>query len=133
MDKIRMLALSFNYNKQIEIEEARELLIYAGNIFIHTVNDDKRVHQYLLNYPFLPENIEIRIFLHKKNGSEFGGEKLSVISMNEGILKYKIVDPTTQLLTTIYSETFDEALVKINSSAGSNILDKKESTFQFFK
>jgi hypothetical protein len=111
-DKIRMLALSFNYYKEIEIKEARELLMTAGNLFVNKINDNERVRPYLKNYPFMLKNIELRIFLQNKNGSEFGADKLSAISMIEGILEYDIRSPDTHLFTTIYTETFEEAIEK---------------------
>jgi hypothetical protein len=43
--------------------------------------------------------------------------------LNEGILSYKIFDPIIPLLTTIYSETFEEALEKINSSTRINFVN----------
>jgi hypothetical protein len=38
VNQIRMLALSFRYYKEIEIEEARELLMAAGTLFLKNIN-----------------------------------------------------------------------------------------------
>lgn len=115
MDHIRMLGLMFNYHKEIEIEEGRELLMKAGTLFLKTINEDKRVHPYLKNYPFLATNIEVKIFLNNKNGIEFGAEKLSVISLTDGILSYDIRSAQTKRLTTIHTETFEEAQLKLKT------------------
>ncbi len=65
MNQIRMLALSFNYYKPINIEQGRELLMAAGSLFLKTINEDERIRPYLDTYPFQPKNIEIRIFCRK--------------------------------------------------------------------
>src|ERR1700722_17525785 len=62
MHQIHMLALSFDYYNQITVEEARDLIITSGNLFLKKINEDERIRPFLNNYPFLPENIEIRIF-----------------------------------------------------------------------
>lgn len=62
MDQIGMLALSFNYYKEIDIDTGRDLLMTTGKLLLNSVNEDERIRPYLENYPFLPKNIEIRIF-----------------------------------------------------------------------
>jgi hypothetical protein len=110
MNQIRMLALSFNYYNPIDIEQARELLIAAGNLLLKTINENEQIRPYLDTYPFQPKNIEIRIFLKPLGSFDIEGKKLCGISMLDGILEYEIHDPETKKLTTIYSETYEEAI-----------------------
>src|ERR1700733_10724001 len=67
MYQIQMLYCAFNYYGEIEIEEARKLLMKAGKVFLNEVNKNEKVHSYLANYPFTPENIKINIFLKKSD------------------------------------------------------------------
>jgi hypothetical protein len=113
MDQIRMLALSFRYYKEIDIEEARELLMAVGTLFLKNINGNDRIRPYLTNYPFRPENIDIAIFLQKPNGSEPDLDKLTIIEMTDGILKYSIRSSETGRLTRICKETFVEAAAKL--------------------
>ena len=115
MHEIKMLALSFDYNQEISLEQGRELLIAAVNEFVSTVNSTERIHSYLYNYPFEPKNVEIRIFLHNPDRSNLPMGKICVVSAIDGILAYKIEDPSTPLFKTIHRETFDEALQKLGS------------------
>jgi hypothetical protein len=115
MNQIRMLALSFNYHKPVDIDEGRELLIAAVNELAHIVNADERIHSYLKNYPFGPKDIEIRIFLQNQDYSSFGQDKLSVISALQGTLSYKIDNPKTKLFKTIHQETYEEALLELST------------------
>jgi hypothetical protein len=63
MNQIRMLAISFDYYKEVDIDQARELLMAAGTLFLKTINSNKQIHSFLINCPFKPENIEIAIFV----------------------------------------------------------------------
>ena len=121
VDKISMLALSFNYYNEIDIEKARDLLVTAGSLFIKEVNDNEQIRPYLKNYPFEPTNIEIRIFLRKPNGAFCDPDTLHVVSMINGKLDYEIDNSITHLFETIYSETFEEALAKHSEKPASAI------------
>jgi hypothetical protein len=116
MNKIKVLGLSFNYYKPISIEEGRELLITAVDEFVKAVNEDERIRPYLNNYPFESKNIDIEIFLHNPNGSDVTAGNLRVISSVGGILEYDIRDPKTNRLTTIYKETYEEAVSKMDTT-----------------
>ncbi len=113
MDQIRMLALSFRYYKEVDINQARELLMAAGTLYLNTINAKKEIRPFLQNDPFQPKNIGIRIFLQKPNGSEPEPETLTVAAMVNGILDYDVRIAETGRLTTIYRETFEEAAEKL--------------------
>jgi len=108
---IRMLALSCDYYKEVDIEDARELLVKAGILFLRTANEHEKARPYFANNPFGLKNIELRFFIAKKNG-EYSHDKLSVITLIDGILRYKVT-PSLPELITIYEETFAEAAEKL--------------------
>jgi hypothetical protein len=111
IDKIKMLDMAFHYYKEVDIDEARKLLMAAGTLFLKNINSNEKLQSYLQNSPFKPENICIEIYLQNSDGSEFGSDKLSVITMTDGILSYKLNTETR--LITIYRENFEEATVKL--------------------
>ncbi len=113
MDQIKMLAISFLYRHPLEIAEGRELLIAAVEKFAAKINATEAIRPYLNNYPFGPKNIEIRIFIQAPNGKDFGSEKLCLIKAQEGFLEYEIHSGEYNL-KTVYKETFEEALQKLN-------------------
>jgi hypothetical protein len=43
MDQIKMLAVSFLYYKEIDIGEARELLLSAGNLYLSKINANEEI------------------------------------------------------------------------------------------
>lgn len=115
MNQIEMLALDFNYYKPININEARELLIYATNQFANEVNETNEIHPYLANIPFNSKNIEISVYLRSPDGRDVGPNDLSIVSMIQGQLKYKINDRQTRQLKTVFTETYDEAVEKLKN------------------
>ena len=112
----------FDYYNEIDVAEARELLMTAGNLYLREINDNEKIRPYLANYPFKPENIQIAIFLENPNGSKTASEKLSIITMKEGVLRYDIgVLDSRNALITICEETYDEAAAKLGTVVGSSI------------
>ena len=113
MYNIRMLALSCEYYKEIDIEEARALLMQAALLFLKEANENEKARPYLANYPFGINNIELRFFIRNETGPESALDKLGLISLVDGILEYEIY-PDRKDLITIYEETFAEAAAKLN-------------------
>ncbi|MES2121627.1 MAG: hypothetical protein V4492_02475 [Chlamydiota bacterium] len=114
MNQIRMLAISFYYYNEVDVEEARELLMTAGMTFLNTINSNEKIHPFLQNHPFMPNNIQIAIFLRNPDGSSPDIDKLSVISMTNGMLTYRTHHSSNGRLSTVFEETFEEAQAKLN-------------------
>lgn len=112
MNGVRMLALSFDYRIPTGIEEGRELLIFALQKLISTVNEEEKIRPFLINYPFEAKNCEISIFLQNSNGSNLSSG-LQVISAIDGLLKYKIDGSDRFSSETVLEETYEEALEKL--------------------
>src|SRR5690349_3160899 len=100
--KIPVMHCGFFYYEDINIDQARELLLSAANLYLATINENEKIRNFLETYPFKPENIEIRIFLYNSDRSDPPPEKLQVISMINGILKYDNQSIDTGFFTTIY-------------------------------
>lgn len=113
MDQVKMLALAFDCRRLLTITSARILLVKAVDTFAKVVNNEEKIRPYLGNYPFEPKNIEIRIFIQKPDGSDFGEGQLTVASFTDGTLNYKI---SSSHLVTIHSESYAEAVAKLRLS-----------------
>jgi hypothetical protein len=113
MNQIEMLSLTFVYYEDIEIEEARKLLMEAIEVMTNVINSNEKIRPYLDQYPFGPSNLKISIFLDKPNlEHEFG--KLSSCSMTEGKFEYKVRHSRYDF-TTVLSETYEEAEKKLKT------------------
>ena len=113
MYEIRMLSLSFFYYKPITIEEGRELVIYAAQKLANEINAESRIHPYLSKYPFPPTRTDIRIFVKNLDHTSMQEGDASIVTLIEGIIEYKVNDPTTNRLRTVYQETYEEGVEKL--------------------
>jgi hypothetical protein len=114
MNQVKMLELAFVYNKPVDIEEGRKLLVYAVETFVSMINKDERIHPYLNNYPFESENVEIKIVITNPNNSSIEPGKICLLTSKRGNFRYITDDSKSELLKTIYEETFFEAQKKVN-------------------
>jgi hypothetical protein len=114
MNQIKFLGLSFSYYKKLDVEEGREMVVYAAQTLAEKINAEPRIHPYLFEDPFPPQRTEIYIFLYNPDGSLLPPGELSIILYSYGVVKYKTEDPQTARLKTIYQETYEEALEKLN-------------------
>lgn len=115
MNQIEMLGLYFQYYKEINIDEARELLMTAATVFLDVINKNEHIRPFLSCFPFKPNNIEIQIYLTNLDGSQMPPEKLCVATMTNGVLEYMANQAGTHRSLTIYTETFDQADSKLKA------------------
>lgn len=114
MNEIKMVALAFNYHKPLNVDAGRQLLVAAVEKFAFEMNANEEVRPFLYNYPFKANNIQIRIFIHRPDGSHFSSDDLCLISAIDGVLEYLSDDPNGPLFKTVHSETYEEAVAKLN-------------------
>ena len=55
-------------------------------------------------------------FLYKPNGLEPDTGELTVVSMVNGILRYKVDQPEINRFKIVYEETYEEASVKVSKA-----------------
>lgn len=112
MHDIRMMAMSFHFYHEVDLEEARELLVYVVTEYLSAINSNEKVRPYLHNYPFATKNIEIRIWIYEPDGTYPPSDKIDYISSMNGLLEYYTCSDPRQ---PIYEETYEEALQVIAS------------------
>jgi hypothetical protein len=109
MDDIQMMAMSFNYYQEVNLEQARKLLIYVINEYISDINNDQDVRPYLHEYPFTSKNVEIRIFIYGPDRRKLPPEKIGYISSIDGVLEYYTrADDDHPICRETYAEALSE-------------------------
>lgn len=116
MNEIRMVALSFDYYKPVNQIIGRKLLITASEELLNEINQNEKVRKYLIRYPFPPKNIQIRIFVHNKNGSPIQAGNICYLSVIDGVLSYTLREPGKFKSSTLTKESYIQALQKISQS-----------------
>ncbi len=110
MNEIEMLGVSFDYFNELDISTGRRLLVHCLQAYLQEINENKEIRKYLKNYPFTVNNIELRIWIKKPDGSQINKEKPSYLSAINGKLYYNFDDPKSYSRTILHQESFGEAL-----------------------
>ncbi len=113
MSQVEMLHLAFVYRKPLTVEEGRRLVLAAMHKFLDGINKEIRIHPYLANYPFSPENIEIEIFVQNQKGLPFDSSDVEIVCCRKGNCIYKKVDRIKNQSILILKETVAEAELKV--------------------
>lgn len=115
MDDIKMMMMSFEFRKVVNIEMARELLVNVIEEYLSEINADKKIRPYLHDYPFTAKNLEIEIVFRNPDGSKVASGKINVASADEGKIFYFVDYPEKHTLKILYEETYDQAIQAISS------------------
>ena len=121
MDDIQMMAMSFNYYHEVDLEQARELIVFTINEYLSDINNNQEIRPYLHEYPFTSKNVEIRIFIYGPDRLELPPEKIYCITSRNGILRYYTRSDRDH---PICKETYDDALDEIAFSQGLEAVDR---------
>ena len=121
MDDIQMMAMSFNYYHEVNLEQARELIVYSINKYLSDINNSQEIRPYLHEYPFSSKNVEIMIFVYGPDRLELPPEKIYCITSRKGIIRYYTRSDRDH---PICKETYDEALSEITFSQGLGVVRK---------
>jgi hypothetical protein len=110
MDDIQMMAMSFNYYQEVDLQTARKLIVSALEEYLAAINNSQEIKPYLHQNPFTDKNIEIRIWIYNPDRSELPLEKIYCITSINGVLKYYIRANPYQ---AIREESYEEVLKEV--------------------
>ena len=118
MSNIQMMATSFQFFHEVNLDEARELVVTATSEYLTAINGSKELRPYLEIYPFGPKNVEVMIWIKEPNGNNVPFDKIDFVSAVNGVLKYDLPDdPQTHADRELHRETYEEALKIVNERA----------------
>ena len=92
------------------MDEARELVIYAAETFLHNLNSNEKLNE-LLDKSYPISWIEIKIFTYNPDYSDIEPPGISIVRFRKNNLEYIAIDKKN--LETIHKETYEEALEKL--------------------
>ena len=100
------LELIFQYFEPLTIDEARELVVYSAETFLHNLNSDEKLNE-LLDKPYPMKWIQILIHIYNPDYSGIEPPGISVAHYEKGNIMYFT---ERQKFEIIYKETYEEAL-----------------------
>ena len=107
------LELIFQYFEPLTIDEARELVVYSAETFLHNLNSDEKLNE-LLDKPYPMKWIQILIHIYNPDYSRVEPPGICVAHYEKGYIKYIIYNGKNYV--TIYKETYEEAVEKLKNN-----------------
>ncbi|GAB4188434.1 MAG: hypothetical protein Tsb0015_08460 [Simkaniaceae bacterium] len=99
-------------DSKFDINKSRIIIFNVINSLLDTINENKKIRKYLINFPFTVNNLDIGIIFYDKQENEIWH---SVILSNNKLVYLKNVGKFEKL-EKIYEESIDEALEKLNQT-----------------
>ncbi len=118
------IGLYFDYFKPLTIDEARELVIYVAETFLHNLNSNEKLNV-LINKPYPMNWIEIRIYIYNPDYSDIKPPGISIVGLEKNNITYLYQREKFTIkgrnFVPIYEETYEEALEKLKYNKFSEI------------
>ena len=124
MHDIQMMMMAFQFNQIVDMETARELLVYSGEEYLHAINSNVEVKPYLHDVPFTSKNIEIVIYFHTQSYETVPSGEISIAAIEEGLIVYYIDDPERYTIQSIHEESYEDAVKIVGSLEKKNYGNK---------
>lgn len=115
---VKLLGLEFQVQGTYPKERIREILISLVQDFQNFVNSDKEIKLYLLNYPFLINEIDITLYFVDSKGLQINYPNIGIAEAVEGDLTYKTLNRTSEnylFIQSRFTESYQEALKAISN------------------
>ena len=115
MSNIQRMAISFQFFHEVDLDEARELIVTTTSEYLKAINGSKEVRPYLENYPFGLENVEVMIWIKEPDGHDVPFDQIAQVTLARGMISYYSYkyDPGNSY-QTLHRESYDEALKIVN-------------------
>ncbi|KPK33082.1 MAG: hypothetical protein AMS24_02180, partial [Chlamydiae bacterium SM23_39] len=99
-----------------DIDKARELLVYAAEVFLNEFNSFEKIRPYLANYPFTSKNIDLSIFFHDEKNNSYASPHLTYVFLGYGETVNYVKKNENNQFQTVHEETYEEALAIVNKN-----------------
>lgn len=92
MREIYSLSVGYTTCGNVNVEEARALLVSCVEDFADTINKNRQLRPYLHDYPFPPKSIELSIIFEKPNHDYVDAEYVVNVLLLKGTVHYSYYD-----------------------------------------
>ena len=121
MEHIYRMSMSFHLLREVDLPEARRILVYITTEYLKEINSSKRVRPYLKDYPFKATNLEIRVWIQKENNDDVGPDQIDYMAAYRGTLTYDLpLKPGSYVEQILHEETYEEALKIVQEEEKAN-------------
>lgn len=112
---IRSVSIGLQCDKEVTIEEAREIFVKCVEDLIYRVNADKPLRTWLFDYPFTFRNVDYSISFGERKCGSTPGPFIDAVFMGGGEIIYEIRGAERNRWIEVFSEDYSEALCEIQN------------------
>ena len=113
----RLFCISYSTQQNVNLEQARELLVDTCEGFLQRVNNDQKFRPYMVEYPYNGTNIDIMIRFVDSNDYRAQPPYIALAANYQGKVCYRTSNMKEDLIHC-HEETYEEAckIVKGNQN-----------------
>lgn len=109
-DKCHAVAFDFLNQYSATLPEARKCIVNAAQEIMSAAHEVEGFEHHLANPPFTEQHIMLGIGFDKPSNEDKNSSLIDRVTMNYGIIRYKIWNEENYQYDTIHEETYEEAL-----------------------
>lgn len=110
--QVEELSLEYEFNKRVELNEARKMILELVDELIYMANHAKNLRPHMVNYPFDEENVHIAIYFYDQFQRHYPSPFIARVSMTKKRIFYSETNPVDPYFFSnenILVETVEEA------------------------
>ncbi len=119
MNNVNKIDLSFNTIQNLNIAEARILIIKCTEERLKRINADKDIKPYLSHYPFTEKGIALSISFDDKDQNSVSAKFVAMVFTVNGDIYYSSYNHNKKKFQDLHEESYQEALKIVNNTSKS--------------
>ena len=116
---VNLLGPGFGTKEGLDVSRSRQLLLELASELINCVNQSEKLRPYLKNYLFTIENVQITLSYRGNNPNQ---QAVKLAFLKESTITYEKIDDKTDKYETLFRESYDEAIQKLEMSSSNEQL-----------
>ncbi len=127
MDDIQEITMRFISNKEMNVDQARELYVMMMESFLQRVNSSQELRPFMHNYPFEITNINLTIDFENSSGriTNDGHVAMIFIGRNQELL-FRGYNSDNEDFYSLCREPYAKALKQVTGNNSSSSSEKKD-------
>ncbi|MBN1216110.1 MAG: hypothetical protein JXA99_11805 [Candidatus Lokiarchaeota archaeon] len=102
------VSLTFRSHEKVNVEKARELLVFCSEVLLNKINSTENIKKYLLNGKFTTKSIKVCVIFEDENLEYYSTEYLSMCFCSHSNIYFLTFEKYKNVLD--YKETYEESV-----------------------
>ena len=125
LKRVDQIDLSFNTVQNLNVAQARKLIIKCSEELLKRINADNDIKPYLSHYPFTEKGISLGVSFDQEDQKRVSSKFVAMVFTVDGNIYYSSYNHNKKKFQDVHEETYQEAL-KIVNNASKPTIEKKD-------